>query len=66
MAFLVSRRDEEVVKLRAFPLVLREEAKSWFQNLEARRKENWETLRVVAMRSGGIAEHKRRTPILPL
>ena len=32
VAFLVSERDEEAVKLRAFPLVLREEAKSWFQN----------------------------------
>ena len=30
MAFLVSRRDEDAVKLKAFPLVLREEAKSWW------------------------------------
>ena len=28
MAFLVSGRDEDAVKLKAFPLVLREEAKS--------------------------------------
>ena len=28
MAFLVSRRDEDAVKLKAFSLVLREEAKS--------------------------------------
>ena len=27
MAFLVSGRDDEAIKLRAFPLVLREEAK---------------------------------------
>ena len=40
MAFLVSGRDEEVVNLRDFPLILKEEAKSWFQNLETRRKEN--------------------------
>ena len=38
MAFLVSGRDGEEVKLRAFPLVLREEAKLWFQNLEPGRK----------------------------
>ena len=31
MAFLVSGRDEDAVKLRAFPLVLREEAKSGSQ-----------------------------------
>ena len=34
MAFLVSGRGGEEFKLRAFPLVLREEAKLWFQNLE--------------------------------
>ena len=45
MAFLVFGRDDEAVKLRSFPLVLREEAKVWFQNLEVRRKEDWETLR---------------------
>ena len=28
MAFLISRRDDDEVKLRAFPLVLREEAKT--------------------------------------
>ncbi|MCO5596795.1 hypothetical protein L7F22_050865 [Adiantum nelumboides] len=45
MAFLVSRRDEEEVKLRAFPLVLKDSAKNWFQNLEPGRKTNWETLK---------------------
>ncbi|MCO5560994.1 hypothetical protein L7F22_014614 [Adiantum nelumboides] len=43
MAFLVSGRDEEEVKLRAFPLVLKDSAKNWFQNLEPGRKSNWET-----------------------
>ena len=38
MAFLVSGRDEDAVKLRAFPLVLREEAKNWFAGLPAERK----------------------------
>ncbi|MCO5600477.1 hypothetical protein L7F22_054590 [Adiantum nelumboides] len=45
MAFLVSRRDEEEVKLRAFPLVLKDSAKNWFQNLEPGRKTNWETVK---------------------
>ena len=30
MAFLVSGRDNEALKLRAFPLVLKEEASVWF------------------------------------
>ena len=30
MAFLVSGRDDDEVKLRSFPLVLRVEAKIWF------------------------------------
>ena len=33
MAFLVSGRDEDAVKLRAFSLVLREEDKNWFAGL---------------------------------
>ena len=33
MAFLVSGRDDEGVKLRAFPLVLQDEPKTWFQGL---------------------------------
>ncbi|MCO5595895.1 hypothetical protein L7F22_049946 [Adiantum nelumboides] len=45
MAFLVSGRDEEEVKLRAFPLVLKDSAENWFQNLEPGRKTNWETLK---------------------
>ncbi|MCO5569167.1 hypothetical protein L7F22_022877 [Adiantum nelumboides] len=45
MAFLVSGRDEKEVKLRAFPLVLKDSAKNWFQNLEPERKTNWETLK---------------------
>ncbi|MCO5559307.1 hypothetical protein L7F22_012903 [Adiantum nelumboides] len=54
MAILVSGRDEEEVKLRAFPLVLREEAKVWFQGLEQRKKGNWGTLREAFMgRFGG-------------
>ena len=33
MAFLASRQDENASKLRAFPLVLRDKAKIWFEGL---------------------------------
>ena len=39
MAFLVSGRDEDAVKLKAFPLVLREGVKSWFLAYHPRRRE---------------------------
>ncbi|MCO5584204.1 hypothetical protein L7F22_038127 [Adiantum nelumboides] len=39
------KKDEEEVKLRAFPLVLKDSAKNWFQNLEPGRKTNWETVK---------------------
>ncbi|MCO5572987.1 hypothetical protein L7F22_026749 [Adiantum nelumboides] len=42
MAFLVSGRDDEEIKLRAFPLVLREEAKLWFQELDVGKQGDWE------------------------
>ena len=45
MAFLVSRRDDDEVKLRAFPLVLRDEAKTWFQGLPEIKKNDWDTLK---------------------
>ncbi|MCO5555167.1 hypothetical protein L7F22_008710 [Adiantum nelumboides] len=45
MAFLVSRREDEEIKLRAFPLVLREEAKMWFQDLDMGKQGNWEALK---------------------
>ena len=38
MAFLISGRDDDEVKLRAFPLVLRDEAKTWFQGLPGVKK----------------------------
>ncbi|MCO5587802.1 hypothetical protein L7F22_041754 [Adiantum nelumboides] len=54
MAFLVSGRDEEEVKQRAFSLVLRKEAKVWFQGLEQRKKGDWGTLHEAFMgRFGG-------------
>ncbi|MCO5549332.1 hypothetical protein L7F22_002801 [Adiantum nelumboides] len=45
MAFLVSGREDEEIKLRAFPLVLREEAKVWFQDLNMGKQGNWEALK---------------------
>ncbi|MCO5559431.1 hypothetical protein L7F22_013031 [Adiantum nelumboides] len=45
MAFLVSGRDSAEIKLRAFPLVLREEAKVWFQGLNEGRQGDWEVLK---------------------
>ena len=44
MAFLASRRDADKVKLRDFPLVMRDEAKVWFQGLTAKERTNWATL----------------------
>lgn len=45
MAFLFLERDYDGVKLRAFPLVLRDEAKTWFQGLPGTRKCDWDTLK---------------------
>ena len=45
MAFLALGQDEDEVKLRAFPLVMRDEAKVWFQGLTAEEKANWATLK---------------------
>ena len=45
MAFLASRWDEDEVKLRAFPLVLRGEAKVWFHGLLVVKKSDWDTLK---------------------
>ncbi|MCO5612317.1 hypothetical protein L7F22_066582 [Adiantum nelumboides] len=45
MAFLVSGREDEEIKLRAFPLVLREEAKVWFQDLDMGKQGIWEALK---------------------
>ena len=38
MALLASGWDKDEVKLRAFPLVLKDEAKTWFQGLLVARK----------------------------
>ncbi|MCO5552124.1 hypothetical protein L7F22_005634 [Adiantum nelumboides] len=45
MAFLVFGKDDEEIKLRAFPLVFRKEAKVWFQDLDVGKQGNWEALK---------------------
>ena len=45
MAFLASGRDEDEVKLRAFPLVMRDEAKVWLKGLTAKEKADCATLK---------------------
>ena len=45
MALLAFGQNENEVKLRAFPLVLKDEAKIWFQGLTARQKADWATLK---------------------
>ena len=45
MALLASWQDENEVKLRAFPLVMRDKAKVWFQGLTAKEKVDWVTLK---------------------
>ena len=44
MAHLISGRDALDVKLRAFPLVLREEARTWYAALPQNARENWDAL----------------------
>ena len=45
MAFIIAGRDHEEVKVRAFPLVLKDTAKTWFQGLAADRKNGWERIK---------------------
>ena len=45
MAFLVSGRDVMATKVRAFSLVLREEARTWYQGLGCATTQDWEALK---------------------
>ena len=45
MAHLLSRRDKEEIKVRHFPLILKEEAKSWHRSLEVEIQQDWKRLR---------------------
>ncbi|MCO5602174.1 hypothetical protein L7F22_056302 [Adiantum nelumboides] len=42
----LSGRDDEATKLRAFPLVIREGAKAWYQTLAPEERRDWETLKM--------------------
>ena len=44
MAHLISGRDVIDVKVHAFPLVLREEARTWYVALPQNVRENWDAL----------------------
>ena len=57
MAFLVSGRDEDAVKLKDFPIVLREEAKSCFAGLPAEKKRSWEVLKDTFMAKFGAGNN---------
>ena len=45
MALLASKQDEDEAKLRAFPLVLKDEAKTLFQGLPMAKRRDWDTLK---------------------
>ena len=49
MALLASGQDEDEVKLRAFPLVLNNEAKTWFHGLLVAKKGDWDTLKETSL-----------------
>ena len=46
-----------MVKLKAFPLVLREEAKSWFAGLPPEKKRSWEVLKDAFMAKFGAGNN---------
>ena len=45
MALLASVRDEDEVKLIAFPLVLKDKAKTWFEGLPMAKRRDWDTFK---------------------
>ena len=44
MAHLISGRDQEEIKLRAFPLVLKGEARTWYEGLNAQARGTYGSL----------------------
>jgi len=44
MAYLIFGRDTEVIKVMAFPLVLKEEARTWYSTLPQTTREGWKAL----------------------
>ena len=45
MALLVFGQDEDEVKIIAFPVALKDEAKTWFHGLPVAKKGDWDTLK---------------------
>ena len=56
MAFLVSGRDKDAVKLKDFPLVLREEAKRWFVGLLPEKKRSCKDAFIAKFSAGSNPE----------
>ena len=53
IACVISRRDDNVSLLRIFSLLMKVEAKSWYNALPQPTKEEWELLRAAFMRRFG-------------
>ena len=56
MAHLISGRDQEGVKLRAFPLVLKGEARTWYKELNPNKRATYEGLLMAFTTKYGCAE----------
>ena len=56
MACLISGRDDEAIKLRAFALVVKGEARVWFNALGIEQKDTWEALKQSFLRKYGSGE----------
>ena len=56
MAYLVAGRDDEPTKLRAFPLVIKGEACTWFNALDEDRKATWDALKRIFLQRFGAGE----------
>ena len=56
IACVVSNKDDDASRLRIFPLLMKVEAKSWFNALPQATKQNWDLLRVAFVRRFGGGE----------
>lgn len=56
MAHLISGRDDEATKLRAFPLVIKGEVRTWFNSLVDEQKGTWEALKGEFLQRLGAGE----------
>ena len=60
IACVVSNKDDDASRLRIFPLLMKVEAKSWFNALPQATKQNWDLLRAAFVRrfGGGTTSEK--------